>query len=110
MTAQVRFSVTGFVTPVDAEAIKHGLKEAIRQIEQGQEIQKAYGLPDVPTASLITLAYRNSYKAYLEGIQTELREKIYADRPQVDGTDSGGTSREGSSSGRVSGEVEGGAG
>lgn len=70
MSAQVRFSVTGFVTPVDAEAIKHGLKEAIRQIEQGQEIQKAYSLPDVPSASIITLAFRNSYKAYKEGSES----------------------------------------
>lgn len=71
MSAQIRFSVKGFVTPVDAEAIKHGLKEAIRQIEQGQEIQKEYKLPDVPSASLITLAFRNSYKAYKEGTESD---------------------------------------
>lgn len=69
MAAEVRFSVKGFVTPVDAEAIKHGLREALRQIEQGQEIQKQYKLPDVPSASIITLAFRNSYKAYKEGLE-----------------------------------------
>lgn len=68
MSAQVRFSVKGFVSTVDAEAIKHGLREAIRQIEQGQEIQKEYSLPDVPSASIVTLAFRNSYKAYKEGV------------------------------------------
>lgn len=83
MSAEVRFTVKGFVTPVDAEALKHGLKEAIRQIEQGQEIQKEYNLPDVPSASIITLAFRNSYKAYKEG------SKHYGDSASEPGTDSG---------------------
>lgn len=78
MSAQIRFSISGFITPVEAEAIKHGLKDALRQVEQGQAIQKEYNLPDVPQASMITLAFRNSYKAYLEGMLSELREKINA--------------------------------
>lgn len=69
MSAQIRFSVKGFITPVEAEALKHGLQEALRQVEQGQEIQKEYKLSDVPSASIITLAFRNSYKAYKEGLE-----------------------------------------
>lgn len=80
MSAEVRFTVKGFVTPVDAEALKHGLKEAIRQIEQGQEIQKEYRLPDVPSASIITLAFRNSYKAYKEGVISVSEPEPGADR------------------------------
>lgn len=70
MTAQIRFSIKGFITPVDAEAIKHGLKEALRQIEQGQKIQQDYNLPDVPSAEMVNLAFRNSYKAYKEGMES----------------------------------------
>lgn len=90
MSANVRFSVSGFVTPVDAEALKNGLKEAIRQIEQGQALHEQYKMPDIPTASLITLAFRNGYKAYREGMLDELREKINADSPAEPGTDRAG--------------------
>lgn len=81
MSAQIRFSVKGFVTPAEAEALKHGLKEAIRQIEQGQAIQQEYKMPDIPTASLITLAFRNGQKAYFESMQS-LKEKIDAGTPE----------------------------
>lgn len=83
MSAKIRFSLSGFITPAEGEALKNAAREMIRSIEAGEAIQKEYNLPDIPTASLISLAWRNGYKYMLETIE---RQSNGAAKP---GTDTG---------------------
>lgn len=69
MTAEVRFSIKGFVSEAEAEALKSAVQDLIRSIDTGLEIKKAYNLPDVLTASGMVTAFRNTYKHNLATIK-----------------------------------------